>query len=39
MPMRETFLATTEEIIDADPDVAVVLADISAAQLAGAARR
>ena len=33
------FLATTEEILDADPDVAVVLADISAAQLAGAARR
>ncbi|QYN16954.1 transketolase family protein [Amycolatopsis sp. DSM 110486] len=37
--MRETFLATTEEIVDADPDVAVVLADISAAQLAGVARR
>lgn len=39
LPMRETFLATTGEIIDADPDVAVVLADISAAQLAGVARR
>ncbi|WP_443642672.1 transketolase family protein [Amycolatopsis iheyensis] len=39
MSMRETFLATTERILDADPDVAVVLADISAAQLAGAARR
>lgn len=38
-PMREEFLATTERIVDADPDVAVVLADISAAQLAGAARR
>ncbi|WP_434219621.1 transketolase family protein [Amycolatopsis nalaikhensis] len=37
--MRETFLKTTEEILDADPDVAVVLADISAAQLAAAARR
>ncbi|MGW4484570.1 transketolase family protein [Amycolatopsis sp. NPDC004368] len=37
--MRETSLATTEEIVDNDPDVAVVLADISAAQLAGAARR
>ncbi|WP_086674685.1 transketolase family protein [Amycolatopsis pretoriensis] len=37
--MRETFLRVTEEILDADPDVAVVLADISAAQLAGAARR
>ncbi|MGW5719089.1 transketolase family protein [Amycolatopsis sp. NPDC003865] len=37
--MRETFLRTTEEILDADPDVAVVLADISVAQLAGAARR
>jgi transketolase len=39
LSMRETFLATTEEILDADPDVAIVLADISAAQLAGAARR
>jgi transketolase len=39
LSMRETFLATTERILDADPDVAVVLADISAAQLAGAARR
>lgn len=37
--MRETFLRVTEEILDADPDVAVVLADISAAQLAGAAQR
>ncbi|MDT8914335.1 transketolase [Amycolatopsis sp. PS_44_ISF1] len=37
--MRDTFLATAEEIVDADPDVAVVLAEISAAQLAGAARR
>jgi transketolase len=39
LSMRETFLATTEQILDADPDVAIVLADISAAQLAGAARR
>ncbi|MEQ0564766.1 transketolase [Amycolatopsis sp. NEAU-NG30] len=38
-PMRETFLETAEQIVDADPDVAIVLADISAAQLAGAARR
>jgi transketolase len=37
--MRDTFLKATEEILDADPDVAVVLADISRAQLAGAARR
>ncbi|GAA3579093.1 transketolase [Amycolatopsis ultiminotia] len=37
--MRSTFLATTEEIVDTDPDVAVVLADISAAQLAEAAQR
>ncbi|RJQ88144.1 transketolase family protein [Amycolatopsis panacis] len=37
--MRETFLATAEEILDTDPDAVVVLADISAAQLAGAARR
>src|SRR3954466_12264097 len=37
--MRQAFLRATEEILDADPDVAVVLADISAAQLAGAARR
>ncbi|WP_033296367.1 transketolase family protein [Amycolatopsis jejuensis] len=37
--MRDTFLATAEEIVDADPDVALVLADISAATLAGAARR
>ena len=37
--MRDTFLRTTEEILDIDPDVAVVLADISVAQLAGAARR
>ena len=37
--MRETFLHVTEEILDADPDVAVVLADISAAQLAAAAQR
>ncbi|MEV4142059.1 transketolase [Amycolatopsis sp. NPDC049691] len=39
MIMRETFLRVTEEILDADPDVAVVLADISAAQLASAAQR
>ncbi|MFJ1763980.1 transketolase family protein [Amycolatopsis sp. NPDC088138] len=39
LSMRETFLETTEQILDADPDVAIVLADISAAQLAGAARR
>src|SRR3954467_1243726 len=37
--MRQAFLRATEEMLDADPDVAVVLADISAAQLAGAARR
>ncbi|MFJ9778037.1 transketolase family protein [Amycolatopsis sp. NPDC101161] len=37
--MRETFLRVTEEILDADPDVAVVLADISVAQLSGAAQR
>ncbi|MBB4685105.1 transketolase family protein [Amycolatopsis jiangsuensis] len=37
--MREVFLTTAEEILDTDPDTAVVLADISAAQLAGAARR
>ncbi|HWD06421.1 MAG TPA: transketolase C-terminal domain-containing protein [Amycolatopsis sp.] len=37
--MRETFLTTVEEIVDADPDVAVVLAEISAARLAEAARR
>ncbi|HKN52259.1 MAG TPA: transketolase [Amycolatopsis sp.] len=37
--MRETFLSTTAEILDADPDVAVVLAVISAAQLADAAKR
>jgi transketolase len=37
--MRETFLSTAEQIVDTDPDVAVVLADISVAQLAGAARR
>jgi transketolase len=39
LSMRDTFLSTTEEILDADPDVAVVLADISAATLAGAAKR
>ena len=39
LSMREMFLHTTEEILDTDPDVAVVLADISVAQLAGAARR
>lgn len=39
MNMRETFLATAAEILDADPDVAVVLADISAAQLDFAARK
>ncbi|WP_037369958.1 transketolase family protein [Amycolatopsis orientalis] len=37
--MRETFLATAEEIVNSDPDVAIVLADISAASLAEAARR
>lgn len=37
--MRETFLATAEEIVNTDPDVAIVLADISAASLAEAARR
>ncbi|WP_406628918.1 transketolase family protein [Amycolatopsis sp. WGS_07] len=37
--MRDTFLSTAEEIVNTDPDVAVVLADISAASLAEAARR
>ena len=37
--MRETFLATAEEIVHRDPDVAIVLADISAAYFAEAARR
>ncbi|WP_409466013.1 transketolase family protein [Amycolatopsis sp. GA6-003] len=37
--MRDTFLATAEEIVNRDPDVAIVLADISAASLAEAARR
>ncbi|ATY10628.1 transketolase [Amycolatopsis sp. AA4] len=37
--MRDTFLATAEEIVNSDPDVAIVLADISTAALAEAARR
>ncbi|MEC3981757.1 transketolase family protein [Amycolatopsis sp. H20-H5] len=39
MNMRETFLATTEEVLGADARVAVVLADISAASLTHAAER
>ncbi|GAA4548594.1 transketolase family protein [Amycolatopsis samaneae] len=37
--MRDTFVSTTEDILDTDPDVAVVLADITAAQLGSAALR
>lgn len=37
--MRERFLATTSELLDEEPRVAVVLADIGAAQLAHAAAR
>ncbi len=37
--MRDTFLTTAEEIVNRDQDVAIVLADISAASLAEAARR
>ncbi|GAA5159770.1 transketolase [Amycolatopsis dongchuanensis] len=37
--MRETFLSTMEEVLDVDPRVALVLAEISVAQVAGAARR
>ncbi|MFE3172477.1 transketolase family protein [Amycolatopsis sp. NPDC059090] len=37
--MRDTFLSTAEEIVNTDPDVAVVLADISVASLAETARR
>ncbi|MFD9891857.1 transketolase family protein [Amycolatopsis sp. NPDC059027] len=37
--MRDTFVTTTEDILETDPDVAVVLADITAAQLGSAARR
>jgi transketolase len=37
--MRETALATLDEALDADPRLTVVLADISAAQLSGAAAR
>ena len=37
--MRERFIATASEMLDSDPRVAVVLADISAAQFAAAAAR
>jgi transketolase len=37
--MRERFIATATELLDADPRLAVVLADISAAQFASAAAR
>ena len=37
--MRERFLAATAELLDHDPRLAVVLADISAAQLASALAR
>jgi transketolase len=37
--MRTTFLSTMEEALDADPRLALVLADISAAQMTEAARR
>ncbi|WP_027936428.1 transketolase family protein [Amycolatopsis sp. ATCC 39116] len=37
--MRETFLSTLEQVLDEDPRVAVVLADISAASLEAARRR
>ncbi|HET6534104.1 MAG TPA: transketolase [Actinoplanes sp.] len=37
--MRETFVATTTALLDEDPRTAVVLADISAAAFAPAARR
>lgn len=37
--MRERFLATTAELLDEDPRIAVVLADISTAALAPAAAR
>ncbi|SFK81273.1 transketolase family protein [Amycolatopsis sacchari] len=37
--MRETFLSTMEEALDVDPRVALVLAEISVAQVSGAARR
>lgn len=39
LSMRETALATLDEALDADPRLAVVLADISAAQLSAAAAR
>ena len=37
--MRETFAATVSELLDDDPRLAVVLADISASLFAGAAAR
>lgn len=37
--MRDVFLSTMDRVLDEDPRVAVVLADISAASLADAARR
>ncbi|OXM73474.1 MULTISPECIES: transketolase family protein [Amycolatopsis] len=37
--MREAFLSTMEQVLDEDPRVAVVLADISAASLEAARRR
>lgn len=37
--MREAFLSTMEQVLEEDPRVALVLADISAASLSGARRR
>lgn len=37
--MRERFLATSTELLDEDPRVAIILADIGAALLAPAAAR
>jgi hypothetical protein len=37
--MRERFISTAAELLDHDPRLAVVLADISADQFAGAAAR
>jgi transketolase len=39
LDMRETFLSTIDKAMDVDPRLVVVVADISAAQLAGAAAR
>jgi transketolase len=37
--MRERFVATTSELVDSDPQIAVVLADITASEFAPAAAR